>query len=380
MEAPSSPEDHPRTEHAVECSVLMPVLDEEHHIVASVAAMRQQRFGGRLEFIVADGGSADRTQELLRELADQDPRIRLIENPRRIAASGLNVALRHARGRWVARMDAHTQYADDYVALGVARLQRGGTRWVSGPPIAVGSGRVSRAVSLALRSPIGRGGSRKWAAEGSTRDGEYELDSGVFAGVWERATLLEYGGWDENWLCNQDSEMAGRFLAGGERLICVPGMAARYAPRDSLTALWRQYLAYGEYRERTAVRHPQTMRRSHLLMPAVVLTAAASVAAPAPLRRAARCGLGLYAVALTGAGLWAGREADGGPDVPLVPVVLVVMHLAFGLGFLRGVGRHGVPLGALAGALGLARLGSTLTPEPRRVFAPSLADPIDPIE
>jgi len=153
----------------VDCSVLMPVLNEERHIEASVAAMRRQSFDGSIEFLVIDGGSTDRTLEILRELAAQDPRIRILSNPLRTTPSGLNVGLAHARGRWVARMDAHTEYPADYVALGVTRLAQGDTRWVSGPPIATGNGPVSRAVALALRSPLGRGGSRKWASD---RDSE----------------------------------------------------------------------------------------------------------------------------------------------------------------------------------------------------------------
>lgn len=357
---------------AVDCSILMPVLDEERHIVASVAAMRRQRFPGRLEFLVVDGGSSDRTPTILAELAREEPRIRVLENPRRATPSGLNLALAHARGRWVARMDAHTEYPDEYVALGVRRLERGDTSWVSGPAIPTGSGPVSRAVALALRTPLGRGGSRKWTAARSASNGEFELDSGVFAGVWERKALLGYGGWDEEWLRNQDSEMAGRFLARGEKLVCLPGMASYYTPRDSIASLWRQYLEYGEYRERTAVRHPQTMRRSHLLIPGVVLTGVAAAASPAPVRRVARAGVGMYAIALAGAGLQAARQADGGRDAALVPGVLAVMHVAFGVGFLCGVKRHGAPLAVLAHALGLERLAASLAPGPRPVFAPSL--------
>src|SRR5205085_10521957 len=115
------------------------------------------------------------------------------------------------------------------------------TRWVSGPQVPRGVGPVSRAVSLALASPLGRGGSRKWGEHGVETAAEWELDSGVFDGVWERATLLEYGGWDERWPRNSDSEMAGRFLARGERIGCVAAMGASYVPRDSLRGLWRQY-------------------------------------------------------------------------------------------------------------------------------------------
>jgi GT2 family glycosyltransferase len=362
-------------DEGVDCSILMPVLNEEAHIVTSVGTMRGQRFGGTLEFIIVDGGSSDRTREVLAALAEEDPRIRVFDNPRRIAASGLNVALRHARGRWVARMDAHTEYPDDYVLQGVQRLARHDTSWVSGPPIATGNGPVSRAVALALRSPLGRGGSRKWANEGDSSTAEFALDAGVFAGVWARETVLAYGGWDEEWVCNQDSEMAGRFLARGENLICLPAMAARYTPRNSVGSLWRQYLRYGEYREKTAVRHPHSMRRSHLLAPGVVITALATVGAPPPLRRLARGGVRLYLAVLVAAGIQAAADAEEPEDALLVPLVLATMHLAHGLGTLRGVRRHGAPLAALAHVFGLRSLAGRIAPAYDRVYAPSLTEP-----
>lgn len=356
----------------IDCSVLVPVLNEERHIASCVAAMRAQRFSGQLEFLLVDGGSSDRTREILSHLAREDPRIRVLQNPRRTTPSGLNVALAHASGRWVARMDAHTWYPEDYIALGIERLARGDTRWVSGPAAPSGRGRVSRAVALALKTRLGRGGSQKWADGRDSATREFELDSGLFAGVWERSTLLEYGGWDEAWLRNQDSEMAGRFLARGERLICLTGMAAWYTPRDSLSSLVRQYFQYGEYREKTAVRHPHTMRRSHLLAPAVVLTMWAAVTAPRRLRRLARGALAVYGAALVTAG-WLGAEAAEQPgDAMLVPVVLAIMHVAHGAGAFRGVLCNGPPLAALARATGLRGLAARLAPSPQRVFAPSL--------
>lgn len=357
---------------SVECSVLVPVLNEEEFIVDTLRAMRAQRFPGPLEFLIADGGSTDRTLSILSDIASSDPRVRVLANPRRGTPSGLNVALAHARGRWVARMDAHTEYRDDYLARGVERLGRGDTRWVSGPPVAVGNGPVSRAVSLALRTPLGRGASRKWAAETDSSGSEYELDSGVFAGVWARDTLLEYDGWDERWLRNQDSEMAGRFLADGERLICLPSMASHYTPRNTLRGLWRQYLQYGEYRERTAVRHPHTMRRSHLFAPALVLAGAASVSAPRGPRCLARAGVAAYCAALAWGTQSVASHAQEHRDLLLVPAVLATMHLGHGSGMIRGAFRYGPPLAGIAGAFGLKGLARRLEPAAEPVFAPSL--------
>ena len=356
----------------VDCSVLVPVLNEERYIEASVAAMRRQRFPGRLEFVFADGGSTDRTREILDGLAAEDPRIRVFHNPAGTVPSGLNVALSHARGRWALRMDAHTVYREDYAALGVQRLARGDTRWVSGPQVPKGHGPVSRAVALALSSPIGRGGSRKWGRMGSRHGPEFELDTGVFAGVWERATLLEYRGWDERWHRNSDSELAARFLASGERLVCLPAMAAEYAPRDRLGGLWRQYFGYGAFRARTYKRHPRSMRASHLLPPALVLAAACSLPPSAVLRGLARRSLGLYGALLVGDGLRSLPAADSPRDAALVPVVLPVMHFAHGLGQVLGWTEYGPPLAALARLCRCEWLAGAPAARAESVYAPSL--------
>ncbi len=360
----------------MDCSVLVPVLNERAHIVASVAAMRRQRFPGEIEFLLIDGGSTDGTREILARLARQDPRIVVLENPRGDIPSGLNLGLAHARGRWVARMDAHSHYPVDYLALGVARLGRGDVRWVSGPQVPVGAGPVGRAQALALATPLGRGRSRRWAGASGCGDAEYELDSGVFCGIWERETLLAFGGWDERWPRNEDSEMAARFMAGGDRLVCLPALAARYTPRDSFAALWRQYRDNGFFRAQTARWHPETLRRSNLLPPALVLTAAAALLAPRPLRAPARATLDGYAALLGCAACRAYRGPAGVRDSAYVPAVLAVMHAAYGAGFLRGVVRHGAPWAALAGALGRPRLAAALTPPRRAVYAPSLVPPV----
>jgi GT2 family glycosyltransferase len=356
----------------VDCSILIPILNEERYIEQSVDAMRRQQFAGTLEFVFADGGSSDRTRELLEAMARRDSRIRIFENPNRSVSSGLNVALRNARGRWIARMDAHTEYPENYVALGVARLEAGDTRWVSGPQVPRGDNPVSRAVALALGSPLGRGRSRKWGVYGRPAEEEFELDSGVFAGVWERSTLLEYCGWDERWPRNSDSEMAGRFLGRGERLICVPAMGACYVPRGTLRGLWRQYLDYGEFREKTAVRHPHTLRRSLLLAPALVLVTAMAMLAPRPFRALAQAGLAAYAASLGMAGVAAARNAQPRRDAALVPAVLAVMHYGHGAGFWRGMIRNGPPIAALAQVFGRGSPGLQPPLGEQPVFSPSL--------
>src|SRR6059058_4726026 len=136
----------------IDASVLVPVLNEEAHIREAVDAMRAQEFEGTIEFLFMDGGSTDGTRAILEELAAEDPRIRVLDNPGRTTPHALNVGLAAARGDYVARMDAHTYYPDNYLARGVERLRRGDVAWVAGPAIPRGEGRWSRRVALALNS------------------------------------------------------------------------------------------------------------------------------------------------------------------------------------------------------------------------------------
>jgi hypothetical protein len=197
-------------------------------------------------------------------------------------------------------------------------------------------------VSLALDTWLGAGGSRKWGGER-----EIELDTGVFAGVWRRSTLERLGGWDEGWPANQDSELAARVLAEGERIVCLPKMAADYLPRDTLPGLARQYFRYGYYRAKTSRRHPHAMRRSHLVAPALTLTVAAAVAGPRGVRRLGRSVLAAYVLTLASSSA-AAAIRHRRPDATALPIVFAVIHLSWGAGFLCGCARFGPPLKALA--------------------------------
>jgi succinoglycan biosynthesis protein ExoA len=316
-------------------SVLIPVFNEEQHIPGVVGAMLSQDFRGSMEFVFIDGGSTDRTPEILGELSRADQRVRVLDNPKRQTAAGLNVGLRAARGRIIARMDAHTQYPSGYISQGVERLGHGDVAHVSGPAVPLAAGKWSRRVALGLSTRLGTGGARFRHEQ----DTEIEVDSG-FAGLWERSTLDHHGGWDEGWPKNQDAELAARIRAAGGRLVCLPQLSAGYIPRDSLASLGRQYMQYGYYRAKTSFRHKGSMRLAHLLPPALTLMFATTLA-PGRVGRLARAAVTCYGLALAGTAAGAVGRA-GARDAACLPPVFLVMHLSWGLGFIAGSGRYGV--------------------------------------
>src|SRR3954463_8378373 len=334
--------------HQIDASVLVPVLNEEAHLRDAVEAMRAQEFDGTIEFLFMDGGSTDGSRAVLEELAREDARIRVFDNPGRKTPHALNVGLAAARGSYVVQMDAHTFYPQRYIAAGVERLERGDVDWVAGPAIPRGTGRWSRRVALALNSGLTTVGSRKWraGAEGGAGD-EVELDTGVFAGVWRRATLDRHGGRDTGGPINQDSELAARVLADGGRIVLLPEMGAEYVPRDNLKGLARQYWRYGIYRGKTSRYHANSLRRSQLVAPALALAVVASLGGPRVVRVPARLAVASYALSLAAVSARVAKPGEERAPAPL-PVVFAIMHLTWGFGFLWSAVRFGPPLAALA--------------------------------
>jgi glycosyltransferase involved in cell wall biosynthesis len=325
-------------EHLV--SIIVPCRNEAVHIDAFCAdALRQALpLPWALELIVADGGSDDGTRQRLQALAATEPRLRLVDNPAHFVAAGLNRALTVAQGSVIVRMDVHTRYALDYVAQCLAALQRSGADNVGGPWRAEGAGGWGRAIAAAFQS--------RWVAGGArSRDLGYEgeVDT-VYLGCWPRACFQRFGGFDEMLVRNQDDEYNLRIVLGGGRVWQSAAIRSTYRPRDSLAALWRQWLQYGYWKPFVMKKHGQAAALRHrvpgLFVAALGLAALLALAGwPAPLMVlvAAYAGLVLVlSVAVAAGSSWA--------LLWRLPLVVAAQHLGYGIGTLVGhwdAWRHG---------------------------------------
>src|SRR5690242_2130286 len=174
-------------------TIAMPAYNEEHYIEACIASVQRQDYPkDRIEILVADGRSSDRTREILERLAAADPRIRVVDNPERLQAAGLNRMVREAHGDIVVRMDVHCEYAPTYVRRCVEALDRTGADNVGGAQRARAKTFFQRALCAALESPLGVGGARYRSA-----DQEGFVDT-VFLGAFRRRVFETVGLYDPN--------------------------------------------------------------------------------------------------------------------------------------------------------------------------------------
>ncbi len=87
-------------------SVLIPAYNAARYIEGSLRSVLDQTYRD-IEVLVADDGSTDGTWRVLTRIARDNPRVLPIRNERNIGLAGtLNRMVRHARGEFVARLDA----------------------------------------------------------------------------------------------------------------------------------------------------------------------------------------------------------------------------------------------------------------------------------
>jgi glycosyltransferase involved in cell wall biosynthesis len=315
-------------------SVVIPCRNEKDHIAACVRSiLTQEEPPGGFEVIVADGMSDDGTRAVLDRLAEEDQRLRIIDNPGRIVSTGLNAAIKVARGRIIIRMDAHSEYAPDYVCQCVAVLQEIGADNVGGPWVAEGKGLVSWAIAAAFQSPFAVGGAR-----GHNPSYEGVVDT-VYLGCWPREIFSQIGFFDEELVRNQDDEFNLRLKRAGRIIWQSPRIKSWYRPRGSLKTLWRQYVQYGYWKVRVIQKHKIPASVRHLVPGGFVLSL---ILLPIlslwwPLAIWMWLGLvGLYGVCNIVASLLTAAH-QGWILFPLLPLVFACYHFAYGYGFLRGV-------------------------------------------
>lgn len=318
-------------------SVVMPVCNEALFLDRSLSAVLAQDYPPeKLEVLVADGMSQDGTRALVAKWQRENPAVRLIDNPGRFVAAGLNAALREAKGAIVVRVDGHCEIARDYVTQCVRHLQSGAADGVGGSVETIGETGVAEAIAIAMSIPLGVGNSGFRTLRGETR----EADTVPFP-AYRRELLEQAGPFDEELVRNQDDEYNYRLRKRGARLLLAGDVHSRYYSRSSLRSLWRQYFQYGYWKVRVLQKHPLQMRPRQFAPPLFVLAVGVSLVAAgfgAGGRWALASLLGLYA-AVNVAGSVAATRGRTLRVRALVPVACAILHFAYGSGFLTGLVR-----------------------------------------
>jgi len=187
-------------------SFLVVGRNEADHIRACVDSILCQTYP-EIEVILVDGQSSDSTKEQAIEAFAKGnfSNYKIIDNPRKILASGWNLGIQNASGTYVVRIDAHAVIPKDFAETCVRRLCE--IRRTDIAAAAVG-GRlvirckrgslVGRAILNLYNSPFGVG-------TASYRFGNHQqLSDTVVYGLYPKLIFNKVGNFNENLKRNQE--------------------------------------------------------------------------------------------------------------------------------------------------------------------------------
>lgn len=252
---PSTPETIVLPENIL---AIIPTLNEERHIEACIRSlMNGEPDLRKVPVTVADGGSTDRTVEIVEALREEFPNIRVLHNPKRLQAAAINLAAKsHATAltHTLVRCDAHSIYPKNFI-LDVARslgAQQAASLVI--PMDAIGETCFEKANAWIVDTPLGSGGSAHRGGKGSGW-----VDHGHHAG-FNLSIFRQINGYDESFSHNEDAEYDERVAQAGGRIYLDADIRIKYVPRGSITRLAKQYYNYGKGRARNVGKHNSQLK------------------------------------------------------------------------------------------------------------------------
>jgi glycosyltransferase involved in cell wall biosynthesis len=224
-------------------SIIIPCRNEENFIAACLDSVLANDYPkDRIEVLVVDGMSEDRTRSIVEEYSRRLPFIRMLENPQKITPCAFNIGIRHSKGDLVMIMGAHSTYDRSYISKCARALEEYGADNVGGIMKTVP--RTQRfpdnAIVTSLSHPFGVG-----SAHFRLQSGEPRWVDTVFGGCYKHEVFEKVGLFNEHLVSSQDMEFNCRLRKAGGRILMLPDIVSFYFARSGYRAFCKNNFRNG---------------------------------------------------------------------------------------------------------------------------------------
>lgn len=242
-------------------SVIIPVLNEEKNIVELVKALSKQDYPKDMtEFVFVDGGSTDRSKELIsQQCSIENLNYTILDNINKTAPYAFNIGIEEAKGEIIVIMSAHSVYNSDYISNGVKHLINSDADNVGGYLTTVGRGRLGKSIAAVLSSWFGVGGSDFRISK------ETKYVETVPFGTFYKKLVKEIGGFNTELPRNEDNEFNYRIIKNGGKILMVSDMEIIYYCRETLEELIKMGFANGSGVGFTAINYPDVLKAKYFV-------------------------------------------------------------------------------------------------------------------
>ncbi|MBF0428933.1 MAG: glycosyltransferase [Magnetococcales bacterium] len=256
----------------IDLSVIVVCFNEEQHIGACLDSLVRQTYPlDHYEILVVDGGSRDRTGEIIRACAALHSQVKLIVEPRIGTAVARNTGLNAASHPHIAFIDADCEAPTDWLERLVAYFEQ--YRAKDGSVVAVGGGNVPpsnassfvQAVGVAMDSFAGSFNSAQGRQFKTAR---YVSSLPTLNVLYIKEAILAVGGFDVSLGSEaEDAELNFRLFAQKWRFVLVPDLPVLHKFRPTPAIWYRNMVRYGRGRARLLKRHPSMWMPAYFLPP-----------------------------------------------------------------------------------------------------------------
>lgn len=233
-------------------AVVIPTLNEEKFIARCLDSVIAQSYPfNDMDVMVVDGGSKDRTKEIVEDYKRKYQNIRFLNNPGRIQSIAFNIGVKSSDAPYIVRLDAHATYNHRYIEKCIEKFSANAEVLGCAPEFVgnVGgvcsirpqhSGLIAETSAILNQSRFGIGGAafRVGAPAGF-------VDTVPF-GCFPRKVLEKIGGMREDLPRGEDNEFNSRIRKAGYKIYLDPKIVCSYFSRDTLRTNMKQMYANGE--------------------------------------------------------------------------------------------------------------------------------------
>lgn len=226
-----------------EVAIVIPTLNEERFISRCLNSIIKQTYEfEKMDVMIIDGGSNDKTKDIVAEYQKSHQNIRFIENKKKIQSVAFNIGLKKSTAPYIIRLDAHAEYDSKYISLCIENLKqdekRGnvGGRWNILP---FNQSIWAQTNAILNHSRFGIGG-----AAFRVSNEAHNTDSVPF-GAFPRKVIDQIGGMREDLPRGEDNEYNSRIRKAGYKIFFDPNIISSYFARPTLGASCKQMYANG---------------------------------------------------------------------------------------------------------------------------------------
>jgi len=325
-------------------TIVIPCRNEADYIVACLDSLAHIDYPlDKLEIFVVDGMSTDGTRDIVQTYIQQYACVHMLDNPKLVTPSAMNIGIKYAKGDVIIIMGAHSEYPSHYISTCVSYLNKMQADVVGGPVVTKPGADtfIAKAIALATSHPFGVGNSRfRTSSEAGF------VDTVPF-GAFRREVFNQVGIFDERLVRNQDNEFNSRVIQHNGRIYLTPDLTVWYYNQATITGLLKQALTTGMWNVNTLIINSSAFRWRHFI-PFGFVSVVGVLGITAWLfssytQLALVCVLCVYGSAALVSSMQIGCR-DGMKYVGILPVIFFSYHVCYGLGTWIGIIKAGLTL------------------------------------